>query len=313
MPLATSAPDAEPSDQFATVTRTADADANGCEVTQYLVRVNGGVEQPLPANGVIAGLVNGTNYAFSVAGVNEIGTGEFSLPSQAVVPFGVPGPPTVSATRPGNDTFEITFGGSFDNGSPVLGYQFSGPAEVVGADLRFVTVRCTNNLGNACIPQVASQQQPRTPCLQNAQTVRIEGWATNEAGEGERVAWTENLNGCPPTPGINNVSAGDGEYTVGWTRPAGSTIWVESNGTIMGPFNDNQNPRSFPGANGTPFSVQIWACNQFGCSTSGTQNVSPRAPAPSVSVEWGEQLAVAADCNPNICCLLYTSPSPRDS
>ena len=56
VPLQTPAPDAEPGDQVATVTRTADADPNGCAVTQYVVRVNGGAEQPLPPNGVIPNL-----------------------------------------------------------------------------------------------------------------------------------------------------------------------------------------------------------------------------------------------------------------
>ena len=145
-------------------------------------------------------------------------------------------------------------------------------------------LECTNNLGNPCIPRIADEQTPRTSCLQNAQTVRIEGWAVNEAGAGERSEWTIDLNGCPPTPGINNTSAGDGEYTVGWTRPAGSNIWVESNGTLVGPFNDNQNPRTFSGVNGTAYTVQIWACNQFGCSTSNEQTLRPEAASPTISL-----------------------------
>ena len=132
--------------------------------------------------------------------------------------------------------------------------------------------------------------------------MRLEGWAINQAGPGERTEWTVDLSGCPSAPGINNVSAGDGEYTVGWTRPAGSTIWVESNGTIMGPFNDNQSPRDFNGANGTTFTVRIWACNQFGCSTSGTQTVTPAAPTPTLSLGRGANF-VGDTCVANSGCL----------
>ena len=225
----------------------------------------------------------------------------FSTPSETVVPFGLPGPPAVSATRPGDSEFEVTFASANENGRPITQYNFSGPARVVSQTDSQVVLECTNNLGNPCIPQIADTQTPRTPCLQNAQTVRIEGWAVNEAGDGERSEWTIDLSGCPPTPGINNTSAGDGEYTVGWTRPAGSNIWVESNGTFMGPFNDNQNPRTFSGVNGTTYTLHIWACNQFGCSTSASRTVTPEAVEPSISILWGTNVGNAPGCDNEQC------------
>ena len=285
VPLQTPAPDAQPGDQLATVIRTADADPNGCAVTQYLVRVNGGAAQPLPANGLIANLVNGTSYTLAVAGVNEIGVGEFSAPSADVIPFGLPGIPTVSSTSPGGDQIFVSFSDADDNGRAIFSYAGGGDGETFTVDNTAIGIRCVNSLGRDCLTADSGLKEPRTACLQNAETVRFEGWAVNEAGAGERATWSTTLQGCPSQPTIS-LSAGNGEYDVSWSRPAGSTIWIERNATIGSAVSGSS--ATFNGTNGREVTVQIWACNQFGCSTSGPRTVTPVAPPqPSVTAEWG--------------------------
>lgn len=285
VPLQVPAPNAEPGDQFAMVTRTADADPNGCEVTQYLVRVNGESEQPLPVNGVLANLINGQSYTFSVAGVNEVGTGEFSTSSVPVVPFGLPGIPDLASSRGADgERIQETFSGADDNGSPILRYEFSGPATVISQTPDEIVVECINNLGRPCLAVPAAQKVPPTACLQNTQFIEIEGWAVNAAGAGERRVWFHNAGGCPAQPTMN-VTAGNGDYTVTWNRPADSTIWVERNGAFGSPVSGTS--ATFSGTNGTAVAVRVWACNQYGCSSSATSEVTPVAPLGAVTIGLG--------------------------
>ena len=87
------------------------------------MQVNGGVPQQLPPDGIIRNLTNGESYTFAVAGRNEIDLGEFSPVSNAVVPFGLPGPPDLKTYT----TLDARFSGADPNGSAVLRYEYSGP------------------------------------------------------------------------------------------------------------------------------------------------------------------------------------------
>ncbi len=281
-------PTVDPQDGRVAIEPPGIPDGNGCEATQFMMRINGGSQQALPfTQGFVDGLVNGTSYTFSLAGVNEIGVGEFGPESAAVVPFGPPGVPNVSATRPGDNTFEVTFAGADGNGRPIDSYDFSGPGSVVQSNANELVLLCINNLGNPCIPQIAGQQTPTTPCLQNPESVTIEGWATTvEGGVGDRATWTIALSGCPSQPNIGLEDLEDGgQYRVTWTRPAGSTIWVERNGNIGSAVSGTS--ATYSGTVNNPVSVRIWACNQFGCSSSSTQTVTPTAGVGTVSIGIG--------------------------
>ena len=301
VPLQTPAPDAEPGDQFATVTRTADADANGCEVTQYLVRVNGGAEQPLPANGVIAGLVNGTSYSFSVAGVNEIGVGEFSQASSAVVPFGLPGAPQVGLSPP---EAGVNFFNADDNGSPVIRYEFAGAGREWFSDSDLITVQCVNGQGDPCIfLEVGAVQAPPTACLQTAGTSTVEAWAVNAAGAGERASSTFQYRGCPSQPTLN-ASMTDGQISASWSRPADTeAIYLEINGDIGSPRNGTS--ATVNAANGRNHTVRVWACNFQGCANSGTQTVRFDPPVPEISLGRGGAF-VGGSCGQNDGCEYIT-------
>ena len=74
---------------------------------------------------LVTGLTNGQTYTFRVRGVNGAGTGEYSLPSNAVTPqAGVPGAPGIPNLVPGDGRVTMSWAAPADNGgSPITGYQ----------------------------------------------------------------------------------------------------------------------------------------------------------------------------------------------
>ncbi len=63
----------EPSDMHRMIASTADTDVYA-------------IHERRDEHWVIAGLLPGSSYAFKVAGVNDVGPGEWSLPSNEVAP-----------------------------------------------------------------------------------------------------------------------------------------------------------------------------------------------------------------------------------
>lgn len=75
--------------------------SNGKPITGYEVASNPSVPTPttcMPPSCTITGLDNGTSYTFAVRAINEHGPGAWSTPSNAVIPYGTPGTPTVTLT-----------------------------------------------------------------------------------------------------------------------------------------------------------------------------------------------------------------------
>ncbi|AYF98513.1 Ig-like domain-containing protein [Protaetiibacter intestinalis] len=72
---------------------------NGKPITSYEVRSTPSATMPTncgPPSCTITGLTNGTSYQFSVRAINEHGPGAWSEWSNAVIPYGTPGTPTVA-------------------------------------------------------------------------------------------------------------------------------------------------------------------------------------------------------------------------
>jgi predicted RNA-binding protein with TRAM domain len=85
-----------------TLSWTAPASDGGSAVTGYVVTPSiGGVAQTpvtfasVATTQTVTGLTNGTAYTFTVAAINEAGTGPLSTPSAAVTPATTPGAPTI--------------------------------------------------------------------------------------------------------------------------------------------------------------------------------------------------------------------------
>lgn len=269
-------------------TRT--ADPNGCEVTQYVVSVNGAAPQPLLlTQGFIENLNNGVEYTFRTAGVNEVGTGPFSEASAPVIPFGDPGAPNVTAPRV-NDTFHVTFRNADGNGRPIDEYRWSGDGRVISSSPVELVVECLNRSNRPCIPDSAAVQRPGAQCLQIGGQVTIEGWAVTGSGTAderlsERTTWTRTLGGCPEQPSLTLEDLENGgSYRVSWGSEGVSTFLSYENRNEV----EVANAASMivNGTVGTTERVTIWACNQFGCSSSQA-TVRPTARQPILALDRG--------------------------
>lgn len=123
---------AEPGDGQVRLTWTAPVNDGGYPVVDYLVRMSadGGstwvVVPRLPSTECIAvatGLVNGRSYEFTVAAVNERGTGASSERLPNVKPAGMPGSVVIEGCEQGDQCVLVRWSApSTDGGLPLLGY-----------------------------------------------------------------------------------------------------------------------------------------------------------------------------------------------
>ena len=112
----------------ATVSWTAPAN-NGSAITGYVVTPyrNGVAQTPVAFDAsattrTLTGLTAGASYTFTVAAVNAIGTGSASPASNAVVPYAVPGKPTITAVTAGSSSATLTWTAPANNGSAITSY-----------------------------------------------------------------------------------------------------------------------------------------------------------------------------------------------
>lgn len=119
-PLTISGVSATEDDGASTLAFTAPGD-NGAPITGYEVSINGAGGAALTADRTLRGLANGTTYRFAVRACNDVGCGDFSPQSNAVVPFGAPEAPVVGASVSGR-TITWNWNVPNGNGRPVDGF-----------------------------------------------------------------------------------------------------------------------------------------------------------------------------------------------
>lgn len=112
----------------ATVNWTAPPD-NGSPITGYLITpIRDAIVQPTlsfdasTTSRTLTGLTAGASYAFRVAAVNAYGTSTASPPSAAVVPYTLPGAPTITSATAGTNAATLTWTAPANGGSPITGY-----------------------------------------------------------------------------------------------------------------------------------------------------------------------------------------------
>ncbi|RLP96096.1 hypothetical protein EAD89_00270 [Micromonospora sp. BL4] len=127
-PGAPAAPTAVPGITSAVVSWTAPT-SNGSPITGYLVTpIRDGVTQPTlsfdasTTSRTLTGLTVGASYAFRVTAVNAYGAGAASPASAAVVPYTLPGAPTITSATPGTNAATVSWTTPADGGSAITGY-----------------------------------------------------------------------------------------------------------------------------------------------------------------------------------------------
>jgi large repetitive protein len=127
-PATPEAPTATAGITSATVTWTAPA-GNGSALTGYVVTPYlGGVAQTAlnfdasATTRTLTGLTAGGSYQFTVAAVNAYGTSAESARSAAVVPYALPGAPSITAATAGDSAATLTWTTPANGGSAITGY-----------------------------------------------------------------------------------------------------------------------------------------------------------------------------------------------
>jgi hypothetical protein len=207
----------------ATVAWTAPPD-NGIAITSYTVRAFVGTTESVKVTGVscnttncsstVNGLSNGTTYTFTVAGVNAVGEGAQSAPSNAVTPLGPPGPPTNLVATAGNASATISWSAPTSNGgSAVTQYTVT------------LTVAATSLVQQ--VPVTGSLQATFTG-LTNGTTYGVSVVAINAVGQSAAARTSVTPFGStatvPGAPAAVNATGGIQSATVTWSPPTASSV-----------------------------------------------------------------------------------------
>jgi hypothetical protein len=264
---------AQRADGAATVSWSAPGN-QGCAITAYTITTNQGQSMNVGGGSTSAtfgGLANGTTYTFTVAASNEVGQGAASPPSNAVVPAGPPGAPTITAATPDTGCVTVAWSGANPNGSPITTYQLSvngGGWENVGAGGS--TRRCQ---------------------LANGTTYSFQVRAVNDvgAGAGSNTVQARTPGEPAQVGGLDVNSPGRGEIRATWSAPNdnGKPITrYEANLSPGGVVNETSRSHTWTGLNDdTRYTVQVRACNEVGCGAwSGA--AAATTPPPPRNVTW---------------------------
>jgi hypothetical protein len=189
-PLAPLAVTAAPGDSSAVVSFLPPSSNNGSPITGYRVFVwpGGSFVNSVSSPTLVAGLVNGQSYFFTVAAINAAGLGPQSLPSNSVIPLALPAAPTILAASGQNGQVALH----------VLPPAYKGGAETV----TFFAI-CTSTDGTSTGTGASATDVVWVTGLTNGKPHMCQAAAVNAAGQGPYSAPTGLVvpNPLLPAPG----------------------------------------------------------------------------------------------------------------
>jgi titin len=289
---------------------TAPASDGGSAVTGYVVTPSiGGVAQtPVTfTSGAttqnVTGLTNGMAYTFTVAALNEVGTGPESVPSAAVIPATEAGAPTGVSGISGNTVVALSWTApASDGGSAVTGYVVTpwigGVAQIPVAFSSTATTQNVTGLtnGTAYTFTVAT----------------LNGVGTG-SGSAPSAAVTPATTPGAPT-GVSGAS-GNTQVTLSWTAPAsdggsavtGYVVTPSIGGVAQTPvtFASVATTQTVTGlTNGTAYTFTVAAINEAGTGPLSTPSaaVTPATTPGAPTIVSGTGLLLVAS-------LSWTAPA----
>ena len=274
-------------DGAATVSWTTPASDGGLAITTYTVTAApGGTKVTVggsQTSATMSGLVNGTTYTFTVTATNIYGTSDPSPPSNAVVPAGLPFPPSqVVGTDVGTGEVTISWSASLPNGSPIVSYTVSGAPGGPSMTITPTRAGCENGIV-LCSADVTG--------LTNGLPYTFTVVATNSIGTSDASSPSNAVvpAGIPSAPAGATAVAGNRQATVSWIAPSpngsaiGSYTVTSSPGAKATTVSSSHTDVTLTGLqNGIAYRFTVVATNAIGTSEpSRASNVVVPAGAPS--------------------------------
>jgi titin len=280
------------------LTWTAPVSNGGSALTDYEVQFSsdGGINWSTFTDGTstataatVTGLANGTQYLFRVAGINAVGTGTFSDPSDGVTPVTTPEPPTGVSGIAGNTEVVLSWSEpSTDGGTSITDYTVQYSSNSGGSWTTFADG--TNASTGATVTG-----------LSNGTEYVFRVAAVNAVGSGSYSAASEGVTPVttPDAPISLTGSAGDAQVSLSWTAPAsngGSAVtdyeveYSLDGGSSWSPFADGTSTTTSATVtgltNGTSYVFRVAAVNVAGTG-SFSSNSATLTPATTPDAPTG--------------------------
>jgi titin len=280
------------------LTWTAPVSNGGSALTDYEVQFSsdGGINWSTFTDGTstataatVTGLANGTQYLFRVAGINAVGTGTFSDPSDGVTPVTTPEPPTGVSGIAGNTEVVLSWSEpSTDGGTSITDYTVQYSSNSGGSWTTFADG--TNASTGATVTG-----------LSNGTEYVFRVAAVNAVGSGSYSAASEGVTPVttPDAPISLTGSAGDAQVSLSWTAPAsngGSAVtdyeveYSLDGGSSWSPFADGTSATTSATVtgltNGTSYVFRVAAVNVAGTG-SFSSNSATLTPATTPDAPTG--------------------------
>jgi len=258
----------------------------GSILTAYKITY-GSITKTFPANtttALITGLVNGTEYTFSIVAKNIMGDSITPLTSNAITPYALPGAPVVTVV-PGDSMATLSWTATPANeNSPITGYALTCTNQAVTIDPPIVSPKGISGLTNG-----------------TSYTFRIN--SVSDIGSSAIISKTTLVAAVPDSPTNLVATRGAASAVLSWSAPASNggapvTSYVITSVPAITPI--TLATKILPTTttiskltNGTEYTFYIVARNSTGPSvtSSGSNAVTPAAvpAAPRVTGAAGSQ------------------------
>lgn len=306
-PAAPAAPTATAGVTSATVSWVAPA-SNGSTITGYTVTPirNGVAQTPVSYDAstttrTLTGLTAGASYTFTVTATNSLGTSAASPPSNAVVPYTVPGQPVITAATPGDSSATLTWAAPSNGSSPITGYVIT---PYIGAVAQ--TPQTFTGTGTT---QTATGLTPGTAYTFTVTAQNLAGLGPPSAHSGSVTPnASPTLTFGPPPSGQAGIAYSDQLTVSGGTAPF---VWSVSAGSLPPGLILNASTGLLSGtpttAGSYPFTVRIVdASNQSDTRAATVVIVAsptltfPPPPSGQIGVPYSDQLTVSGGTAPYV-------------
>jgi hypothetical protein len=256
-----------------------DPEIGNSPVTGFTVTANpGGATVQAGADArtaIVGGLVNGTEYTFSVVARNAVGTGDPSPPSGTVTPQAAEKPmsPTITSAVPLYQRIDLQWVAPPDGGAPITGY------------------RVVANPGGHTVTTTPGTTVASITGLTNGTTYTVDVTATNLAGTGPAGSRGALVPAAARTPAapvdlMASVPAA-GQVTLTWEPPADTGTSAITGYVVTTSPATVETPATAPAvtltglAAGTEYRFTVRARNASGLGTA-SRPTDPLAPAVTV-------------------------------